>query len=206
LEWLIEQVIVWGYLGLFLFSLITGFLVFMPEPYAIPAAILSIRPEFNPTLVALATALGSTTAKTVIFRISYEGRRLVSPERQRRLKPFERLVSRYGWLAAFLAAATPIPDDLIYIPLGFAHYRLTYFLMATLSGKFILTNTVTWGARFYTEAVLFAINATRNPLITALTAGALVVLIGVVVYTLLTLDWEALLKRWFPWTVEDEAA
>jgi hypothetical protein len=52
--------------------------------------------------------------------------------------PFQRLVKRYGATAAFVAAITPIPDDLVYVPLGLAKYCPRRFFVATLSGKIIL--------------------------------------------------------------------
>ena len=54
------------------------------------------------------------------------------------MKPFQKLVKRYGGSAAFVAAATPIPDDLVYIPLGLAKYNPKRFFVATLLGKFVL--------------------------------------------------------------------
>ena len=39
--------------------------------------------------------------------------------------------------AAFVAAATPIPDDLVYVPLGLAKYNPKRFFIATLTGKLV---------------------------------------------------------------------
>ena len=52
-----------------------------------------------------------------IFYIGYSGRYL-RKSTVKRMRPLERIVKKYGAVAAFVAAATPIPDDLIYIPLG----------------------------------------------------------------------------------------
>ena len=56
--------------------------------------------------------------------------------------PLQRLLSKYGWGGAFVAALTPIPDDLVYIPLGLVsiargslpprHLRENLFLMKSL--------------------------------------------------------------------------
>ena len=40
--------------------------------------------------------------------------------------------------AAFFAAATPIPDDLVYVPLGLAKYNPKRFFIATLTGLFLV--------------------------------------------------------------------
>ena len=54
--------------------------------------------------------------------------KLSKKKTRKRMRPFERLVKRYGAGAAFFAAATPIPDDLVYVPLGLAKYNPTSFL------------------------------------------------------------------------------
>ena len=54
-------------------------------------------------------------------------------------RPFERLVKRYGAAAAFVAAATPMPDDIIFVPLGLAKYNPKRFFVATLTGKIVLS-------------------------------------------------------------------
>ena len=53
------------------------------------------------------------------------------------MRPFERLVKRYGAAAAFFAAATPMPDDIIFI-----HWALQNIIQkvfaATLAGNLFL--------------------------------------------------------------------
>jgi membrane protein DedA with SNARE-associated domain len=61
-------------------------------------------------------------AKILIFYISYYGNNLLKVGTKKRILPLQRFLSRYGWLGAFIAALTPIPDDLVYIPLGLAKY------------------------------------------------------------------------------------
>jgi membrane protein YqaA with SNARE-associated domain len=59
----------------------------------------------------------------IIFCGSYYGRKVIlSDNTKKRMLPLQRLLSRYGWLGVFIAATTPIPDDIVYIPLGLARY------------------------------------------------------------------------------------
>ena len=61
---------------------------------------------------------------------------------RKRMRPFERLVKRYGAAAAFVAAATPMPDDIIFIPLGLAKYNPKRFLLQHLLAKLFLVTSL----------------------------------------------------------------
>ncbi|MEM2751229.1 MAG: VTT domain-containing protein, partial [Nitrososphaerales archaeon] len=147
--WFDVNLITYGYLGIFVFSLLANFIVFIPAPYVVPVALASLNPSFDPLLIALSSAIGATIAKTAIFRVSYEGQRLLSEKTRKNIQPLQTLVGKYGWIAAFIAAATPIPDDIVYIPLGFTKYSLWRFIIATFSGKIILISIVAFGARMF---------------------------------------------------------
>ena len=96
---------------------------------------MAVGEQFNIHILAILGALTATAAKQIIFTISYGGGKIISENTRKRMKPFERLVKRYGGGAAFIAAATPVPDDLVYIPLGLAKYSPKKFFVATLAGK-----------------------------------------------------------------------
>ena len=99
---------------------------------------MSIGDQFNIHVLAIIAAITSTLAKQIIFYASYGGRKIISDKTKKRMLPFQRLVKRYGAGAAFFAAATPIPDDLVYVPLGLAKYNPRKFFVATLTGKLVL--------------------------------------------------------------------
>ena len=111
-----------GYLGLSLVSFFGSLIPFVPIPSFVLLATMAVGDQFNIHLLALLAALTSTVAKQIIFYVSYGGGRIIGEKTRMRMKPFEKLVKRYGAGAAFIAAATPIPDDLVYIPLGLAKY------------------------------------------------------------------------------------
>ena len=127
-----------GYLGLTIVSFIGSLIPFVPIPSFILVATMAVGDQFDIHALALIAAITSTVAKQIIFYVSYGGRKIISEKTKKRMKPFQKLVKRYGGSAAFVAAATPIPDDLVYIPLGLAKYNPKRFFIATLLGKLVL--------------------------------------------------------------------
>ena len=119
--------------------------------------------------------------------------------------PFQKLVKRYGGSAAFVAAATPIPDDLVYIPLGLAKYNPKRFFVATLSGKIVLFYVIVLISHYtglsLLEPVLQGID---DPLPVYIGIIALGIAMTLVVILLLRLNWEKILGKFAPWTLDDD--
>jgi membrane protein YqaA with SNARE-associated domain len=165
-------------------------------PYFVPLIIAALR--LDPTLVALLSSVGATISKIIVFRLSYYGGKLVNEQTRKRMKPFKILVSRYGWLAAFLAAATPLPDDLIYIPLGFVRYNIYKFGIVLFAGKFLLAFIMAWGSRLSAPYVELLIDQVRDPTSALLVTISLLVVSAIIVIMIMKLNWEKVLGRWIP--------
>jgi len=88
---------------------------------------------------ALAVALGSALGKVVVFFASRKiGEAVMGKEAEYAKRLFEK-ISKWGIdLAVMAFAASPLPDDVLYIPLGMAGYDLRRFFAAVLAGKMIL--------------------------------------------------------------------
>lgn len=192
----------YGYLGIFGVSLVGSLVIFVPMPYFFLVVWASVNPSFDPTLIGLVSAIGAASAKMMVFEASYAGSSLMGEESKGRMKPFMKLVSRYGGVAAFLAAATPIPDDLVYIPLGLAKYSRLRFILATFSGKILFTMLVVWGSHLSFNYVRFLIQEASDPTGAVLLASIIVAATAATVYLITRLDWAKVLGRWFPWTLE----
>lgn len=194
-----------GYIGLALVSFFGSLIPFVPLPSFILLATMSVGDKFNIHYLALIAAVTSTVAKQIIFLLSYEGRRIITEKTRKRMKPFERLVKRYGAAAAFVAAATPIPDDLIYVPLGLAKYNPLRFFISTLAGKLVLCYVIVLLSHYfggnYVEPFLQDI---KDPTPIYLGLGIFVVMMGAAIFLLLRLDWEKILGRIVPWTVQKD--
>jgi len=194
-----------GYLGLTIVSFFGSLIPFVPIPSFVLVATMAVGEQFDIHVLVLIAALTSTAAKQIIFYASYGGRKIISEKTKKRMLPFQKLVKRYGGSAAFVAAATPIPDDLVYIPLGLAKYNPKRFFVATLLGKFVLYYVIVLISHYMglslLEPVLREIN---DPLPVYIGIIALGIAMTVVVILLLRLNWEKILGRIAPWTLEDD--
>jgi len=193
-----------GYIALSLVSFFGSLIPFVPIPSFVVLATMAVGEQFNIHILAIVGAVTATFAKMIIFYVSYGGGKILSDKTRKRMKPFERLVKKYGGAAAFVAAATPIPDDLVYIPLGLAKYNPRRFFVATLAGKFVLSYIIVIIAHYVGLSIL-------DPLLeniestSTIYLGMIVfaVILTVMIILLLRLDWEKVLGKFAPWTLDD---
>jgi len=194
-----------GYLGLTIVSFFGSLIPFVPIPSFILVATMAAGEQFDIHVLVLIAAITSTAAKQIIFYASYGGRKIISEKTKKRMLPFQKLVKRYGGSAAFVAAATPIPDDLVYIPLGLAKYNPKRFFVATLSGKFVLYYVIVLISHYMGLSLLEPVlQGIDDPLPVYIGIIALGAAMTIVVILLLRLNWERILGRIAPWTLEDD--
>ena len=194
-----------GYLGLTIVSFFGSLIPFVPIPSFVLVATMAVGEQFDIHVLVIIAALTSTAAKQIIFYISYGGRKIISEKTKKRMKPFQKLVKRYGGSAAFVAAATPIPDDLVYIPLGLAKYNPKRFFVATLSGKIVLYYAIVLISHYMGLSLLEPIlQDIEDPLPVYISIIILGLGMTITVILLLRLNWERILSRVAPWTLEDD--
>jgi membrane protein DedA with SNARE-associated domain len=193
-----------GYLGLGLVNFLGSLIPFIPLPGFLLLASMSVGDQFNLHILALLSALTATVAKQIIFYVSYEGRHILNEKTRKRMKPFERLVKRYGAAAAFVAAATPIPDDLIYIPLGLAKYNPKRFFIATLTGKIVLCYSIVLISHNLGVSLVEPFLENIND-VTTVYVGIIIfgIIMALIIILLLRLDWQKILGRFAPWTLDE---
>ncbi|MBT8173781.1 MAG: VTT domain-containing protein [Nitrosopumilus sp.] len=193
-----------GYLSLSLVNFFGSLVPFVPLPGFLLLATMSVGDQFDLHILALLSAITATVAKQIIFYVSYGGRKIINEKTRKRMRPFERLVKRYGAGAAFFAAATPIPDDLVYVPLGLAKYNPRRFFIATLTGKIVLSYSIVFISHHLglslVEPFLENIDDATPVYIGIIIFG---VMMTSVVVLLLRLDWARILGKFAPWTLDE---
>jgi len=194
-----------GYIALLLVSFFGSLIPFVPIPSFVLVATMAVGDQFNIHALVIVSALAATGAKLIVFYVSYGGRRIFNESTRERMRPFERLVKRYGAAAAFIAAATPIPDDLVYIPLGLAKYNPKRFFIATLTGKFVLYYIIVLIAHFVGISILDPLlQDVDDPNTVYIGFGIFIAIMILMVVVMLKLDWRKVLGKTAPWTLEDD--
>lgn len=140
----LENLLALGYVGIFIFSLALNLIPFMgPSNLVISGLAGSLLPSFSPLLVGLIVALGASTAKTIHFGLSFFAGNII--RRRKKTETSNNNIKRgprshkLGMIALFIAAATPVPDDPIVIPLGLMRFSPIKFFIAFFTGKVIIT-------------------------------------------------------------------
>lgn len=193
-----------GYSLLALVNFFGSLIPFVPLPGFLLLATMSVGDQYDLHILALVSAITATVAKQIIFYVSYGGRKIINEKTRKRMRPFERLIKRYGAGAAFFAAATPIPDDLVYVPLGLAKYNPKRFFIATLTGKIVLSYSIVFISHHLglslVEPFLENVDDATPVYIGIVIFG---VMMTSVIILLLRLDWARILGKFAPWTLDE---
>jgi len=144
-DWMKQFAYQYSYLGVFLVSLIGALSVVFPIPYTI--IIYLLGRSLDPYIIAIAGGLGSALGELSGYILGYYGRAVVSEERKRKMDFMLRIFNRYGAAAIFVFALTPLPDDLLFIPLGIMRYKFVKAFIPTILGKTLMCFTLAMGGR-----------------------------------------------------------
>jgi len=146
----------------------------------------------DPVLLALSSGLGSALGEVSGYVLGYYGRAVISEAMKRKMDFMLKVFSRYGTFAIFLFALTPLPDDLLFIPLGIMHYSLTKALIACFVGKLCMSFIIAYSGKVSFDVI-------QNIFGEAGWVGTVisVVILVVVMAAIFKIDWEALFKKRF---------
>jgi uncharacterized membrane protein YdjX (TVP38/TMEM64 family) len=125
----------------FVISLVSNAIPFMTVPYLFIIAQYGALMDnaYAKIVVSVAGGLGAAVGKLIVFYMGQGVHRMLSEEKREDLEFFVQMFRRSVFLAVFLFAALPLPDDLLYIPLGVAGYSPLLFFAAVALGKVFLT-------------------------------------------------------------------
>jgi len=186
----------YGYFGIFLISLIGSMSIFFPIPYTVVIfTVAASFPSFNPILIALASGVGSAIGEFTGYLLGLGGRKIISKKRRRQMEALLKIFGKYGPIAIFLFALTPIPDDLLFIPLGIMHYNLLKAFIPAIIGKICMSLIIAYSAR-YTITIIKQIFGIESDWITALISMTLAIILLIIVLAIMfKIDREKIAKN-----------
>jgi len=185
-QWLRTLADQYGYLGVFVVSLVGASSVILPLPYTIIIFSIGASQTLNPFLVAIAGGAGSAVGEFFGYLLGYYGRAVVSEERKRKMNYFLRVFNRYGAITIFLFALLPLPDDLLFIPLGIMRYSFTRAFVPTFIGKMLMCLILSYGGYLSVDIIRSLLGGDGG----ALTIVVSTVLLIIIIVAMLKIDWE----------------
>jgi len=90
-------------------------------------------------IIGIIVAITATLAKLIHFYVVRGSRAILSEERLRSLDSEKQRVEKWGPLALFIAAASPIPDDPLIVYVGLTRYNTLKFIISYFAGKVAVT-------------------------------------------------------------------
>ena len=188
LDWMEQFAHQFGYLGVFIISFIGSVSVVFPVPYTIVIYLLGT--VLDPFLIAVSGGLGSALGEFSGYALGYYGRTVVSEERRRKMDYMVKVFDRYGPVAIFLFALTPLPDDLLFIPLGVMRYAFWKAFIPALLGKTLMTFILAYSGQ-QSIAIIEILFAGSGLLGTVITS----VLLIIIIVAMIKIDWEKLFEK-----------
>lgn len=137
---IITQMIEQGYLGLFIICFAINMIPFLsPSNMVLAGAAALLVPELGWVQIGLIVAITATLAKFIHYIVVRGSRVVLSQERLEMLESEKNRVEKWGALALFIAAASPVPDDPLIVYVGLTKYNSAKFLVSYFIGKIIIT-------------------------------------------------------------------
>jgi membrane protein YqaA with SNARE-associated domain len=138
-----------GYLGIFLITLIGYSTILFPLPTAI--FVFSAAGFLNPWLLAISAGLGSAFGEMTGYVLGFGGRKLILKKEQiERLEKITNILKkrRTFFAVLFLASLPFFGGDILGISAGFLKYDFKKFFLASFIGKTILHLAIAFSGFF----------------------------------------------------------
>jgi len=130
----LKQFAEYGYLGVFLVTLVSSLSILLPLPGTV--VVLAAADIWNPAIIALVAGIGGALGEISAYVVGYGGRAFIAPEQTERYQHAERWMQRRGGFAIFLFALFPfLIFDFVGIAAGVFRYPLKKFLIFAMLGR-----------------------------------------------------------------------
>jgi membrane protein DedA with SNARE-associated domain len=194
----IQNIITWmqyictqyGYFGIFAASLAGALSLVVPVPdtiviFTLAGLKIGSGWVFEPLLIASAAAIGAAIGQFSGYLLGIGGGKAMSGKYKKNVDFLGEVFNRFGAIAIFAFALTPLPDDLVFIPLGVTHYNPIKAFVPAAAGKFLISLLIAYGGRFSIGIIRDAFGVSGN-LVSALIGTVTGVALGIALFKV---DW-----------------
>ncbi|MCX6815956.1 MAG: VTT domain-containing protein [Candidatus Aenigmarchaeota archaeon] len=143
---LLSLVTNFGYLGVFLASLIGSAATFVPLPSFL--IVITAGSVLNPAVVGVVAGVGAALGELVGYGVGlgffYSEKKFFKKKKlSKKEKGWTKIIEKWfnrklGMLVIFIFAVTPLPDKIVGVFCGAIKYDIKKFLFAMLVGKIVL--------------------------------------------------------------------
>lgn len=145
---------------------------------------------FEPLFIAIFAGLGAAIGELSGYLIGLGGRKVIGEKYKKKMDILMKLFKRFGPVVIFVFALTPLPDDLLFIPLGVMRYKIVNAFIPAILGKFVSNLIIAYAGRLFIGAIL-AIFGAEGEGISLLIGTVLAVVLLIVVFVIMfKVDWE----------------
>ena len=152
-SWMLSVGVQYGYFGVFAISLLGAVSILLPVPDSLTVFTISGLKVggnwgFEPVWVAVTAGIGSAIGEFSGYLLGFGGRKAITGRYRKNVDFLVKVFNKFGSIAIFIFTMTPLPDDMIFIPLGVMRYNPIKALLPAVAGKFIFNLIVAYSGRF----------------------------------------------------------
>ena len=180
-------------LAIFVGSLVSNSIPFVGVPYLLGVGLAVSKMSFWDAVATIVlSALGASVGKVIVYLFGNAFRLKLGSEVKKNLEAFQSLFRKSLFIAIVIFAATPLPDDVLYITLGITRYPLLTYFVAVFIGKVVMTAASCAYLGFTARAIEVVFR--RSPLLGIALAIAMVIATAYLVYVVMKVDWVEIAK------------
>ena len=202
-EWMKNFALQYSYLGIFLISLLGATSIFVPIPSTVVIFILGGLQvgnpptwAFDPLLIAVFAGAGAAIGEFSGYLIGLGGRKVIGNRYKKKMDILLKLFKRFGPIVIFVFALTPLPDDLLFIPLGVMRYSLPVAFISALLGKFLSNLIIAYAGRLSLQLIIDIFGVEGEGMSLLIGTIIAVVLLVVVFVIMFKVDWEKRVEKY----------
>lgn len=142
ISWSLAFVEQFGYLGVFISSVIGSATVIFPVPHF--ALVFTLSSVLNPFMVAFVSSIGAAIGELTGYGVGYGGGKIAEKNQKYLIRAKKWMKNHNFFTIVVVFSATPLPMDVIGILAGALKYDLKKFLLATWLGRFLMYITLAY--------------------------------------------------------------